>query len=121
MKKILVIDDEPIVLEMISHALKSAGFESVSASDGEEGLALALSNNPDLIITDMSLPKITGWDLIQEIRANSNISDTPILALTAHATSEDRVAAYEAGVSAYESKPLDIKKLLARIKELIDG
>ena len=117
--KLLIIEDEPIVLEMLSHALASAGFDLIAASDGEEGLLQALKSKPDLIITDMSLPKMTGWDLIKQIRNDLKIGQTPVIALTAHATTEDRVAAYEAGVSAYESKPLDIKKLLARIHELI--
>ena len=121
MKKLLVIEDEPIVLELLSHALTAAGYEFVSAIDGEAGLAQALTHKPDLIISDMSLPKLTGWDLIKKIRDNPDIGQTPIIALTAYATSEDRVAAYEAGVSAYESKPLDIKRLLARIDELAGG
>lgn len=117
--KLLVIEDEPIVLEMLSHSLGVSGYELITAVDGEDGLAKTIEHEPDLIITDMSLPKITGWDLIKKIREHKNSSQTPIIALTAHATSEDRVAAYEAGVSAYESKPLDIKKLLARIETLI--
>lgn len=121
MTKLLVIEDEPIVLEMLSHALTAAGFEFISARDGEEGLAKAISSKPDLVITDMSLPKMTGWNLIKQIRNDPNIGNTPVLALTAHTTSEDRVAAYEAGVSAYESKPLDIKRLLARIDDLVSG
>lgn len=121
MTKLLVIEDEPIVLEMLSHTLSSAGYELIVARDGEEGLAQAIKSKPDLVITDMSLPKMTGWDLIKQIRSDPNIGKTPVIALTAHATSEDRVAAYEAGVSAYESKPLDIKKLLARIDDLVGG
>lgn len=119
MTKLLVIEDEPIVLEMLSHALSSAGYEIITAQDGEDGLAQAVKNNPGLIITDMSLPKMTGWDLIKKIRNDPHIGQTPVIALTAHATAEDRVAAYEAGVSAYESKPLDIKKLLARINDIL--
>lgn len=119
MTKLLVIEDEPIVLEILSHALSSAGYELIAASDGNEGLAQAIKCKPDLVITDMSLPKMTGWELIKQIRSDPDIGQIPVIALTAHATTEDRVAAYEAGVSAYESKPLDIKKLLARIDELV--
>ena len=118
--KLLVIEDEPIVLEMLSHSLGASGYELITAVDGEDGLAKAIKHEPDLIITDMSLPKITGWDMVRRIRQHDNSSQTPIIALTAHATSEDRVAAYEAGVSAYESKPIDIRKLLGRIESLID-
>lgn len=121
MTKLLVIEDEPIVLEMLTHALSSAGYEIITSKDGEDGLAQAVKSAPDLIITDMSLPKMTGWDLIKQIRSDPNIGQTPVIALTAHATTEDRVAAYEAGVSAYESKPLDIKKLLTRIDDIVGG
>ncbi len=120
MTKLLVIEDEPIVLEMLSHSLEASGYELITAVDGEDGLAKTIEHELDLIITDMSLPKITGWDLIKLIREHDSANPAPIIALTAHATSEDRVAAYEAGVSAYESKPLDIKKLLARIETLIN-
>lgn len=119
MTKLLVIEDEPIVLEMLSLSLGASGYELVTAVNGEDGLAKVVEHKPDLVITDMSLPKMTGWDLIKCIREHDSVGQTPIIALTAHATSEDRVAAYEAGVSAYESKPLDIKKLLSRIEKLI--
>lgn len=120
MTKLLVIEDEPLVLEMLSLALTNAGFDHVTASNGEDGLVQAKEHNPALIITDMSLPKLTGWELIEQIRNDPEIGNTPIVALTAHSTSEDRIAAYEAGVSAYEPKPLNVEKLLGRIKELIN-
>lgn len=120
MAKLLVIEDEPIGLDILIHALTSAGYdELISATDGEIGLAQAKEYKPALIITDMSLPKLTGWELIQQVRQDPEIGDTPIIALTAHATTEDRVAAYEAGVSAYEPKPLDVEKLIRRVNELI--
>lgn len=119
MSRLLVIEDEPIVLKILVLALEAAGHDLITAEDGNLGLEQAREHKPDLIITDMSLPKLTGWQMIAKIREDSDMGEIPIIALTAHATSEDRVAAYEAGVSDYEQKPVDIAKLLSRIDDLL--
>ena len=119
MSKILVIEDEEILAEILVMGLGADGHTVITADDGVAGLKAARSENPDLIVTDMSLPKMTGWELIEKLRAEPAIATVPIIAMTGHATADDRSAAYAAGVSAYQIKPIDMARLKTKITELL--
>lgn len=119
MAKILIIDDEEILRQLMEHVLSGDGHDTITAADGEAGIALAKSDAPDLIITDMSMPKMTGWDMVKAIKTNYATKNIPIIALTAHATADDRAAAFDAGVSTYEEKPIDMARIKKHIAELI--
>lgn len=119
MSKILVIEDEDILAQILVMGLEGDGHTVISAGDGVAGLEAVRSESPDLVVTDMSLPKMTGWELIEKLRAQPATADLPIIAMTGHATAEDRSAAYAAGVSAYQQKPIDMARLKAKITELL--
>lgn len=119
MAKILVVEDERILAEMLAALLKTAGHAAVVAPDGESGIRLAVSERPDLILMDMSLPGITGFDAVRRLKADAATRSIPVLALTAHKTSGDKDDAYAAGVDGYETKPIDNDRLLARIAEVL--
>ena len=119
MSKILVIEDEDILAQILVMGLEADGHTVVKAGDGAAGLEAVGTENPDLIVTDMSLPKMTGWELIEKLRAQPATADLPIIAMTGHATAEDRAAAYAAGVSAYQQKPIDMARLKEKISELL--
>lgn len=119
MSKILLIDDEEILQELMSHALSKPGYEILLADNGETGIQMAREHLPDLIISDMNMPKMTGWELVKALRADATTSDIPFIALTAHVTTGDRDAGYGAGVTEYAEKPVDIPKLLKKIERLL--
>jgi DNA-binding response OmpR family regulator len=102
---------------MLSRRLQRRGFEIVTATDGEKGVALAVSEKPDLILMDISLPGLNGWDATKQIRRNG--MTTPIIALTAHAMSGDREKTLEAGCDEYETKPVELDILLSKIQALL--
>ena len=95
--KILLVEDNDLNRDMLSRRLIKRGFEVLSAVNGKEGIDKAVTDNPDLILMDLSLPIINGWDATREIKANKNTSNIPIIALTAHAMAEDRKKALDAG------------------------
>ena len=103
---------------MLSRRLNRKGFEVVIAVDGRQGIDMAHELLPDLIIMDMSLPEIDGWEATRQIKASPTTSKIPVLALTAHAMVGDREKAVEAGCDEYETKPIDFKRLLGKIKGL---
>ena len=119
MSKILVIEDEEILAEILVMGLGADGHTVITAGDGVAGLEAARGENPDLIVTDMSLPKMTGWELVEKLRVDPATAAVPIIAMTAHTTADDRSAAYAAGVSAYEKKPIDMTRLKAKVTELL--
>lgn len=119
MAKILIIDDEEILRQLMEHVLSADGHDTITAPDGEAGVALAKSDVPDLIISDMSMPKMTGWEMVTSLKADPATKNIPIIALTAHATADDRAAAFDAGISAYEEKPVDMARIKKHIIELI--
>jgi len=119
MGKILVVEDEEILAEILSMGLGADGHTVITASDGVAGFDAVRTENPDLIVTDMSLPKMTGWELIEKLRAEPSTAALPIIAMTGHRTAEDRSAAFAAGVSAYQQKPIDMGLLKAKITELL--
>src|SRR6266567_1983634 len=119
MAKILLIEDNEMNRDMLSRRLQRRGHEVVCAVDGAEGVALARSETPGLILMDMSLPGIDGWEASRQIKADPNTSTIPIIALTAHAMSNDRERALEAGCDDYDTKPVELPRLLGKIDALL--
>jgi CheY-like chemotaxis protein len=116
---ILVIDDEDLLQDLMVHVLSSEGHEILKASDGKEGVEMARKHIPDLIITDMSMPKMTGWQMIEVLRKDERTEAIPIIALTAHKTADDHIAGYAAGVDDYEEKPVNMARLKGKIAKLL--
>ena len=106
---------------MLSRRLLRRGYEVVIAVDGESGLSLAESEAPDLILMDMSLPVLDGWEATRRLKSTSGTSHIPIIALTAHAMSNDRDKALEAGCDDYDTKPIELPRLLGKIELLLGG
>ena len=115
MPKILLVEDNEMNRDMLSRRLIRQGFEVAIAVDGEQGIALATVERPDLILMDMSLPIIDGWTAPQTIKANDATSAIPVIALTAHAMAADREKAIAAGCDDYDTKPIEFKRLLDKI------
>lgn len=119
MPKILLVEDNEMNRDMLSRRLMRKGYEVVMALDGVQGLAMARSEAPDLILMDMSLPEMDGWETTRRLRAIEEIRNIPVIALTAHAMSGDREKALEAGCDDYDTKPVDILKLDGKIRQLL--
>ena len=100
---------------MLSRRLKKKGFEIVIARDGEEGIALAQDESPDLILMDLSLPKLDGWGATRQLKGRPETQHIPIIALSAHAMAEHKATALEAGCDDYDTKPVDLERLLSKI------
>ena len=120
MTKILYVEDNPDNVYMLTRRLKKKGFELIIAGDGQEGIDKAIQENPDLILMDLSLPTMDGWTATAEIKKIEGVKDIPIIALSAHAMPEHRDRAIKAGCSDYDTKPVDIKRLLGKIGEYIE-
>lgn len=114
-KRILLIEDNSFNREIVELALKKAGFEVILAVDGEDGLK-KLEKNPDLVLLDLSLPKISGWDIIKKMREDTRYSDLPVIALTAHAMVGDREKVLKMGCSSYLSKPCLPEDMVKEVK-----
>ena len=121
MAKLLLVEDNEMNRDMLSRRLTRRGFEVVVAVDGREGVTAAERESPDLILMDMSLPVTDGWEATRLIRAGAATSDIPVIALTAHAMAGDRDKAREAGCNDYDTKPVDLERLLEKIGRLLDG
>lgn len=119
MTKVLLVEDNEMNRDMLSRRLERKGFEVVFALDGQAAVDMASSENPDLILMDMSLPVMDGWEATRQIKAKENLSDIPIIALTAHAMSGDREKALEAGCEEYDTKPVDFPRLIEKITALL--
>jgi len=119
MSKILIVEDNEMNLDMLSRRLERRGYEIVIATDGAQGVNLAKEKKPDLILMDMSLPVMDGWEATRRIKSDPDVNAIPIIALTAHAIAGDREKALAAGCDEYESKPVKFPKLLAKIKEFL--
>lgn len=119
MRKILLVEDNEMNRDMLSRRLVRNGFEVVMAVDGEQGIVMAQSERPDLILMDMSLPVIDGWEATRRVRASDATCAIPIIALTAHAMSGDREKAIEAGCDDYDTKPIEMPRLLDKINALL--
>lgn len=119
MATILIVEDEAFTAAIIARALTGAGYTVLTASDGPKGLAAARRKRPDMIVMDMKLPKMTGWEVIRQLRSDASLRTIPILGLSSADTSGDRDEAYEAGCDRYETKPVDVPRLLQHIAELV--
>ena len=121
MAKILVVEDNEMNRDMLSRRLIRRGFEVVIAVDGAQGVDMAVSESPDLILLDMSLPVMNGWDAAQKLKSDPSTSSIPTIALTAHAMGGDREKALEAGCDEYETKPVEFKRLLEKIDKWLNA
>ncbi len=119
MAKILLVEDNEMNRDMLSRRLIRRGFDVVIAMDGAQGVDMAASEAPDLILLDMSLPVMNGWDVAQKLKADSSTSSIPIIALTAHAMGGDREKALDAGCDEYETKPIEFKRLLEKMNKFL--
>jgi two-component system cell cycle response regulator DivK len=120
MAKILLIEDNELNRDMLSRRLKRKGYEVVIALDGVEGVAMARSEAPDLILMDMSLPALDGWEATRQLKATPETQAIPVIALTAHAMAGDREQALAAGCDDYDTKPIEFKRLLTKMKALLE-
>jgi two-component system cell cycle response regulator DivK len=119
MARILLVEDNEMNRDMLSRRLVRNGYEVSIAMDGQQGVDMALSERPDLILMDMSLPVIDGWEATRRVRANDATRQIPVIALTAHAMAGDREKAMEAGCDDYDTKPVEITRLLGKIAALL--
>jgi two-component system, cell cycle response regulator DivK len=119
MPRILLVEDNDMNRDMLSRRLIRNGYEVSLAVDGQQGADMALSERPDLILMDMSLPVIDGWEATRRIKANDATRRIPVIALTAHAMSGDREKAMEVGCEDYDTKPVEMSRLLGKIAALL--
>ncbi|KFC64604.1 Two-component response regulator [Bosea sp. LC85] len=119
MPKILLVEDNEMNRDMLSRRLVRGGYEVILAEDGARGVAVATSDRPDLILMDMSLPVIDGWEATRRIKATPELRKIPIIALTAHAMATDRDKALEVGCDDYDTKPIELQSLLGKIETLL--
>ncbi len=113
--KILLVEDNEMNRDMLSRRLARKGYEVAIAVDGQQGVDMAASESPDLILMDMSLPVIDGWEATRQIKANPAIATIPVIALTAHAMAGDREQALGAGCDDYDTKPIELARLLEKM------
>jgi two-component system, cell cycle response regulator DivK len=116
MPRILLIEDNELNRDMLSRRLERKGYQVAVAADGRQGVTMAQNGSFDLILMDMSLPTLDGWQATRELRADERTRETPIIALTAHAMAGDRENALAAGCNDYDSKPVDLQRLLAKVE-----
>ena len=119
MAKILLVEDNEMNRDMLSRRLLRKGYEVIIAVDGEEGVRMAQSSKPDLILMDMSLPVIDGWEATRQIKAIVGLQSIGIIALTAHAMVQDKERALAAGCDDFDTKPIDIDRLTQKIEALL--
>ena len=117
MTKILYVEDNEDNVYMLSRRLKRKGFDIVIAVDGEQGVEMASTEKPDLILMDLSLPKMDGWTATKHIKNNDELKSIPIIALSAHAMEEHKQRALDSGCNDYDTKPVDINRLLSKVSE----
>ena len=121
MPRILIVEDNEMNRDMLSRRLKKRGFDIDVAPDGAQGMAAARGERPDLILMDMSLPVVDGWEATRQLKADPATATIPIVALTAHAMAGDREKAEAAGCDGYETKPIELPRLLETINRLLGG
>src|SRR5215208_6538872 len=120
MPRILLVEDNEMNRDMLSRRLQRRGYEVVIAVDGAEGVAMARSEGPQLILMDMSLPVLDGWEATRQLKSAPETSTIPVIALTAHAMAGDREKAIEAGCDDYDTKPIELPRLLTKIEALLE-
>jgi len=121
MPKVLLVEDNEMNRDMLSRRLHRRGFQVLLAVDGEQGVATAEKELPDIILMDMSLPVLDGWEATRRIKAGDATRAIPVIALTAHAMAGDRDKAMEAGCDDYDTKPIELPRLLEKICRLLGG
>ena len=119
MAKILIVEDNEMNRDMLSRRLIRGGYEVVMAVNGEEGITAAKAENPDLILMDMSLPVIDGWEATRRLKAEPNTRRIPVIGLTAHAMAGDKQKVIDAGCDDYDTKPVELARLLRKIEALL--
>jgi CheY-like chemotaxis protein len=117
--KVLIVEDNVMNRDMLSRRLQRCGYEVELAADGLKGLEMTHAWHPDLILMDLSLPEIDGWEATRRLKAESTTCHIPIIALTAHAMVSDRERAFEAGCDEYDTKPIEFQRLLSKIESLL--
>jgi two-component system cell cycle response regulator DivK len=121
MARILLVEDNEMNRDMLSRRLERKGYQVVMAVNGQQALDFAASEKPDLILMDMSLPVLDGWEATRRLKAGEHTGRIPIIALTAHAMAEDERKAREAGCDAFDTKPIELPRLLAKIESFLGG
>ncbi len=119
MAKILLVEDDELNRDMLSRRLERRGYQLMIAVDGEQGVAMAKSETPDLILMDMSLPVLDGWEATRRLKSASETKEIPIIALTAHAMTGDRDKAMAVGCNDYDTKPIDLARLLEKMEKIL--
>jgi CheY-like chemotaxis protein len=119
MTKVLLVEDNEMNRDMLSRRLTRRGFEVIFAVNGQEGVDLAVSERPDIILMDLSLPVLDGWEATRRVKADDATRSVPIIGLTSHAMSGDREKAIEAGCDDYDTKPVEIERLIGKIERLL--
>ena len=119
MPKILLVEDNEMNRDMLSRPLVRKGYEVLLAGDGAQGVAVTAAERPDLVLMDMSLPVLDGWEATRRLKAASETRSIPVIALTAHAMASDRERATEAGCDDYDTKPIELPRLLEKIERLL--
>ncbi len=119
--RILLVEDNELNRDMLSRRLSRKSFDVIIAVDGVDGIEKAQAEKPDLVIMDMSLPKMDGWEATRRLKADGKTAHIPVIALTAHAMSGDREKALAAGCDDYDTKPVDFKRLVGKVNALLEG
>ncbi|MDR6953039.1 CheY-like chemotaxis protein [Ancylobacter sp. 3268] len=119
MATILLVEDNEMNRDMLSRRLLRNGFEVLLAVDGQQGVDLASARRPDIILMDMSLPVLDGWEATRRVKANPATAAIPVIALTAHAMEQDRAAALAAGCDDFDTKPVELPRLMGKIRALL--
>ncbi len=121
MPRILIVEDNEENRDALKRRLERRGFEILLATDGKAGVEVAKAEKPDLVLMDMNMPELDGWEATRQIKAAPGLGDVPVIALTAHAMTGDRERALEAGCTDYHTKPIEFPKLLAQIEAILQG
>jgi two-component system cell cycle response regulator DivK len=119
MARILLVEDNEMNRDMLSRRLERRGYEVTMAVDGRQGVEMALAGKFDLVLMDMSLPEVDGWEATRQLRAAPETKTVPVIALTAHAMAGDRERAIEAGADDYDTKPIELPRLLSKMEALL--
>ena len=119
MVKLLIVEDNEVERELLSRRFRRKGFEVLTAEDGQVGVQMASTDRPNLILMDLSMPVLDGWEATRQIKAGDETSHIPVIALTAHAMKGDRAKAIEAGCDDYDTKPINLARLLSKITTLL--